>query len=253
MNIYINSNNLRCVASQFLRGYRMIKTGSWKEGTAVLKQLSDVNLLGPGGRGSVLQFATLTGRPEVVQSVCETLNPFMDLRIEYHTGMGRTCLFYAVERADYDVVALLLKFGADRDLVDNRGDTALLVAERARLRARVKGGQAGTVWDDIVDLLRTKLGPANLAEECRKGTTVVRHLIAQGADVNSLDDQNETSPLIEAAKYGRYEVLLLLASANVDPNVRNRRKETALHWCKSLKMVLKVRSRAARKNYSCYT
>lgn len=106
----------------FLRSARMIKTGSYKESIKLLKPLPNVNLLSPHGRGGILLNAVLTSRPEIVECVCTELNVFVDLRIEYYTGRGRTGLFYAVEKADYEIVSILLRFGADRDMVDNRGE-----------------------------------------------------------------------------------------------------------------------------------
>ena len=97
------------------------------------------------------------------------------------------------------------------------------------------------LWDHMVTLLRTKPEEHSLMGECRVGSALVRHLIAQGCDVNR--SEGEFTPLIEAVKYGRWEAMnLLLVAKGVDVNGTNDKGETPLHWvsCKDLGLVLKV-------------
>ena len=227
-----------------LKGIRMIRTGNFKEGISVMKKVKDPNLLSPGGRGGVVLAAVDTGRVEVIEQLYESCQLDLNIRVEYFIGLGRTGLFVAVEKCDYDMVAMLLKLGADRDLEDNAGDSCLMVAERARLRGRVSSPQAqpGLLWDHMVALLRTRPEEKNLIEECREGSVLVRHLIAQGCDVNKKD--RSLTPLIEAVRFGRWETMqMLLASKAIDVNCTNNEGETALHLVASMRvgLVLKVK------------
>ncbi len=91
-----------------------------------------------------------------------------------------------------DIMLLLLEKGADPNVRDADGETALMLAIRAG------------------------------------STELVRLLLDNGADLNTRDNHRGNTALILAVRAGSTEVMRLLLEKGVDPNIRNNREETAL-------------------------
>ena len=91
-----------------------------------------------------------------------------------------------------DRVGLVLDQGANIDARTPEGDTALILA--------------GWLTGDLA---------------------LVRHLIERGADVNIANDNGDT-PLMDAAYLGRNEILEFLLASGADPDLRNKRGQSAL-------------------------
>ena len=137
---------------------------------------------------------------------------------------GMSLLTEAVQRGNKEVVAMLLALGADVNLRNGNGRTALmylsenttpeilrdLLSAGARLNAREDGGA----------------NPFMIAA-ASSPVRVLRDMIEAGAQVNARDSSGETC-LFTAARTNSPEAIVLLLEAGVDPEVTNEDGETAL-------------------------
>jgi hypothetical protein len=102
-----------------------------------------------------------------------------------------TAFFQAIQEGDLAAVTAELDAGIDPNVRDAQGNTPLMVVEDPR---------------------------------------TARRLISAGADVNARNE-NGATPLIEAAKYGRLEVVRLILQSGTDVNARDEAENrTALDW-----------------------
>ena len=159
---------------------------------------------------------------------------------------GRTPLHLASRRHHSDIVALLLKFGADIKAQDNDSMTTLHLA--------VRGPAAWADWVDDVrssEIARLLLEhgasvhvrdknnqtPLHLAS-LRQSSSTMALLLKFGADVDSQDDDYMT-PLLFASqllrpewyetRYNRSENVQLLLDRGASVHVQNKKGQTALH------------------------
>ncbi len=70
----------------------------------------------------------------------------------------------------------------------------------------------------------------------------IKLLIQQGADVNSTNSNDRTTPLIEAAnkRTGDKEILVAFLNAGANPNHRDAKGKTALDYAKERQRALKI-------------
>ena len=140
---------------------------------------------------------------------------------------GRTVLINAAARGDLNVVKLLLERGADVNVADNRGYTALHHAIEAR-------------YDDVSELLlnQPKLDPnarglngvtTLMSYVWRERKDAVQKLLDRGADVNAQDYDGD-SALHGAAQNGNIEIMDLLVAKGANLNLKNKVGGTALMW-----------------------
>jgi ankyrin repeat protein len=165
---------------------------------------------------------------------------------------GGTALHRAAWAGSKNVAELLLEHGAVLGAVDGEGATPLhlaasrghddvarlLVARGAMVYARDKNGQrpldrAGEHrWvantTAIIHLLETHGAPP-LHQAANEGRIDrVEQLLLQGADVNTIDDTDDT-PLHCAARHGDSSLVDFLMLKGADVNARNARRRTPLH------------------------
>jgi len=121
------------------------------------------------------------------------------------------------------VVDLLLEKGADIDIQDDQGDTALHLAVGHEQVAEL-------LLEKGADINRTdRWGMTALHEAARNGhEQVVGLLLKKGADVNA-KDQGDGTALHEAAAKGHEEVVRLLLEKGADINAEDAKGRTALH------------------------
>ena len=140
---------------------------------------------------------------------------------------GRTALISAAARGDLEVVNLLIHGGADPNVTDNNGYTALLHAIEAR-------------YDQVEQVLlnHPKLDPhargfngvtALSKYVWREQKDAVQKLLDLGADVNAQDNDGD-APLHGAAQSGNVEILDLLLAKGANPNLKNKYGGTPLMW-----------------------
>ena len=139
---------------------------------------------------------------------------------------GHFALQYAVYWPDVSLVKLLLDKGADVNLADTGGTTALIDATRssgpeytAIVKLLVERGADVRADDDAAILSAAK----NAAPE------TVRLLIAKGARVNATDKDSEGDTVLMQASSGASAATVeMLLSAGADINATNNNGETAL-------------------------
>jgi ankyrin repeat protein len=140
---------------------------------------------------------------------------------------GRTVLISAAARGDLEVVKRLIGRGADVNIKDNKGYTALSHSIEAR-------------YDEVSDVLlnhpqldpnaRGLNGTTTLASYVwRDRSDVVDQLLERGADVNAQDNDGD-APLHGAAQNGNVGIIDMLIDNGADVNLKNKQGGTPLMW-----------------------
>ncbi len=127
-----------------------------------------------------------------------------DININLQDNRGNTPLLLAVERRLDDVVEHLLKCEADTDIRNKKGETALLLAIKAKAKAR-------STWKTLLqssDHVNVNCGggvfPTALHQAAWDGKLeVVQQLLKHGADVNAQGGMYNTA--LQAAAFGGFE------------------------------------------------
>ena len=176
------------------------------------------------GKVSPLISAALHGHNDVVQLL-------LDKGAEPNLSdqNGNTALLYAAFRGHLDVVQLLLNRGADVNMADYYGTTPLHWA-------------AEIGHKHVVKLLLDRGAEPN--KENRNGETpligaakgkkdIVQLLLDSGAEPNIPNHQTGMTPLHWAAWRGHKDVVQLLLKRGADPNIRTLYRETPLHYARS--------------------
>jgi ankyrin repeat protein len=151
----------------------------------------------------------------------------INLNAQDKSDDGRTALISAAAGGDLKVVNLLLERGADVNVKDNQGSTALFEAIEAR-------------YDEVALVLlnQPKLDPrargfnggtALISSAWRDQKDAVRRLLELGADANAQDNHGD-APLHGAAQSGSVEVIDILVDKGADPNLKNHQGGTPLMW-----------------------
>lgn len=140
---------------------------------------------------------------------------------------GRTPLISAAARGDHGIVSLLVQRGADINVKDKKGYTALFHAIEA-------------MYEDVAMVLldQPALDPdgrglngvtALMSYAWRDRKDAVEKLLQRGADVNAQDNDGDAA-LHGVAKSGNVEILDLLLAKGADPNLKNKLGGTPLMW-----------------------
>ena len=169
--------------------------------------------------GTGLIRAADRGHVEVIRELLKT-----PIRIDHVNRLGWTALLEAVILGDggpahTETVRLLVRAGANTDIVDPGGLTALQ-------HARNKG------FREIVAILTAKdtaatMDRALIEATARNDVETARRLIAAGANVNAQDENRDSAFLLAGAR-GRLEILKLTLAAGADLKSMNRYGGTAL-------------------------
>lgn len=202
--------------------------------SAVLKLLleagDDPNAVSPESEGgaTALHVAVSHVNRESVRLLLEH-GARPDATALYGQG-GVTPLMLAASSKDVELVELFLKQKADPNLVDARGNTALLNAVRARSPEVVRALLAGGANPDTTT---TDGHPAlTLAVADMANREVVVALLEGKANVNAPDPNGKT-PLHWAAETKRQDLVELLVNAGADVNVRDKQGNTPLDYAKA--------------------
>ena len=143
---------------------------------------------------------------------------------------GRTALHWAADKRNVDIVDALIQAGANLDIKDTKGNTALMLTVTYKyVEGRDERAPFGA-------LLRAK---ANLNIQNTDGNTALMlttmddyyayYLIKAGADPNISNKAGDTA-LILAVTYNYTTIALELIEAKANLNTQDGNKMTALHW-----------------------
>ena len=124
---------------------------------------------------------------------------------------GTVPLVLAVQKNNEMAVLLLLHSGADVNIQDQEGKTALMFA------VENTGANSFVLFEAKDDLLET-------SDENMK---CLRTLLQAGADVNIVDN-NQNTALIYARKWGNHDCVKIMLTAETDVNKLNKKGETTV-------------------------
>ena len=179
----------------------------------------DVNTMG-GYHGSPL-FAALIKEDIDVASLLLQRGANLNILDE----IGRSALHRAAEGGRIHIADLLLKHGADVDLPNSSGDSALSLAsykgQIEMLRLLLQHGA------DVNFKNETGFSPLHRAAQ-NGHLDVARYLLGSGADVGSRDKDGQT-PLYQASYWGQVEVTELLIQHGADVGSRGNGDWVPLH------------------------
>ena len=141
---------------------------------------------------------------------------------------GTTCLMYAVDRdCSKEVLQAIIDHGGNVNTTDKENCTALMIACQNRyidgIYVLLKAGADPNITDDI--------GWTCLmyAVDWGCNTDVLQSIIDHGAHVNATNLTNCTTLMIACAK-GYMNVFNVLLKAGVDPNIKDKHRQTCLMY-----------------------
>ena len=162
-----------------------------------------------------------------VTAIVAFLDAGINVNAQDKSDEGRTALISAAARGDLEVVNVLVMHGADVNVRDNKGFTALFHAIEAR-------------YDEVANLLlnHPKLDPnarglngvtALISYTWRERRDAVQKLLDRGADVNAQDNDGD-SAMHGAAQTGNVEILDMLLEKGGNAELKNKQGGTPLMW-----------------------
>jgi ankyrin repeat protein len=168
------------------------------------------------------------GNPAIVEALLKAGAP-----VDAADRQGETALFLATRAGAGESIRRLREAGADPHLKNRAGETVLQVAEQDRALSVVHAqllplfppeqriqSQRNKELREATEML------FSLAD--RRGPDEIRELLLKGADPNSTDPFRRDTALMEAAKAGRADNVVLLLAAGADARRRNDSGGTAL-------------------------
>ncbi|KAJ5098404.1 hypothetical protein N7532_005405 [Penicillium argentinense] len=161
---------------------------------------------------------------------------YMDVQVDRSEAQGRTLLWYYVKMRDYKKVEFLIKCGANPTVADSKGLAPIHVAFMQgevidRIIAQMLLHSRPTV--PVSELLQN--GPSldklfSNHANTPDSANAMRFLLKLGADVNTILNSDDETPLMQAVRYGDLKVIkVLLKHRNINLYAENRYGYTALH------------------------
>lgn len=136
---------------------------------------------------------------------------------------GKTGLHYAAMAGYADVAAVLLRYQADVNAVDDRGSTALMEACHA-------GPWKDEPADDIVELLLRHGAQVDLCQAAEMGRTdLIASILDRDGNLIDCPDDRGRTPLFHAARNNRLAAVKLLVERGADVNRSDAVGIAALH------------------------
>jgi len=205
----------------------------------------------------LLHMASYLGITPIIENMILPSGTANINQIDHDLG---TPLHYAVESECKPVVQLLLENGADVNLQNKSGKTALhlikwwsdesnqilelLLQAGANANAKNNDGQTAFHWaalggkPDTIEILLGKGADINAKDNDgwtalhgaaeRGNLDIIQVLLGKGADVNAKDNNRRTA-LHEAAQWGNLDTVEVLLGKGADINAKDNNGWTALH------------------------
>ena len=161
-----------------------------------------------------------------------------DIELNNKDSNLNTVLHHPEAMKNDAIAAKLIERGADPTIKNAKGEsflckTALRGAEATKLidiaieygaDINSKSANDNTIFMEVMNAF-AKLSPDE--KERRKNLLEIsKHIILKGADVNSINNENETT-LFNAVRIHDMELIAFLLSSGIDPNIKNVHGQTA--------------------------
>ncbi len=198
----------------------------WRDPTGRLARLfiergADAKMRGP--RGNTAMFRARDAR--TIRALLEA-----GASVDAQNEDGVTPLMKAATSGNPELIQVLIAVGADLELRDRQGQTALIVASRYWLHGMRElleaGANANAVdiegWTPLLRTLSHPQTPTDLR------TQKVLSLLEYGADPNVIGPKGIDALLIASVK-GESEVVSMLIATGASPDRRDSKGRTALH------------------------
>lgn len=174
---------------------------------------------------TVLMNASFRGKQETVKLLIEH-----GANVNLKNHLGKTALMGAIPYPE--IVRMLLKHGADVNLTDRYGETALSLALKQRDKA---DGERKKAYDKTAALLKRHGTDINTKDKNGKTALhlsftkpeILQRLIDMGADVNATDNNGNT-PVMSSVYPVQCKSIEILLKSGANPNVKNNKGQTAL-------------------------
>ena len=189
-----------------------IKTGNLTTVARDLKYGADVNYRSAAGE-KPLVVAITKGYLKIAEMLIQA-GARLDTDVDANKN---TILHYAAYKGHFNSVKLLISAGADLNLKNNQGQTALDFAR-----------QFGKT--EIVKLILEQNNKDNKLLESieSENLELVKQLLESGANVNCYDKQ-KTTPLISAAFKGNAKIAKMFIDAGANVNAKDLNRNMAIH------------------------
>ena len=211
----VDSNDINIDKDQIQQGKTGLHVACSQGLVSVVRKLLDegarADIKGDYG-DTPLHDAAVKNYPKIVTQLLERSRT-NNFPLDIQNNEGQTALDAACLKGCYDVVQILLDFGADTSIVDNEGDTAFYYA--------VKSRNSKVLEKLLVNLIKNKknldtryrTGKTALHYACKYGLeSIVKELLDQGVDVDMIDD-NRNIALYYAVKNNHTAVVQLYTTA----------------------------------------
>lgn len=188
---------------------------------SLLKQGADTTIVDKIGK-TVLSYASQQKNIKILQIISEDKN--IDLNYRDNSGYRQTALFTPAEVENIPILTILLKAGADPNILDKNKMTAL---QWAAQQGKTESIKLLLEYDADVNTKNNK-GITPLMSACLVNASKenVGLLLNAGAVINEQNKKGETA-LFLAAYYGHEDIVEFLLAKGADKNLQDKKGFTA--------------------------
>ncbi|NDB86086.1 MAG: ankyrin repeat domain-containing protein, partial [Alphaproteobacteria bacterium] len=184
---------------------------------------------------SPLMIALRSGREDLVSKLVEKKGADVNAADK----SGKTPLMIAVESGREDLVSKLVEKGADVDAADKSGKTPLMIAVDSVNKENPM--QSFVLMKALIPDEETRKDRLNKFLFTGNSTRV-KNALYMSADVNAKDNRNGNTAIIDAAGWGKEDIVKILLEEGGDINQKHNKGETVLQKLK------KAQARFAKGN-----
>lgn len=181
----------------------------------------DINAPGPSLAKTPLMIAACCGWEHIAAELIQG-----GAKLDSVDKNGDTALHYSADFEQPRVMKLLLDAGAKTDVQDKWKQTPLIMSTSAPIQVRLLLEKNANM-----NLSTTHAGTPLHYAAGHGDLTMVRALLARGANVNATGRDSGETPLISACRdWAHSYIVSPLLSAGADVNARDKKGRTALHY-----------------------